>query len=102
MDVMDVKCPFCHAEAGSLCVTKKGVPSGSHPHQKRVTLVTTPVANPEPASEGFSDQTTLAVWERHRDSFLWGIQFARNTMRMSQDQIDERLAEMWADLATGK
>jgi len=85
----DVTCEYCHAEAGSACKTSGGMVRTRFHYSRVEAFKNAPISIEEAVARD--------EWQQQKDGFLFGIQFARNAMRMSQDEIDERLAEMWAD-----
>jgi len=70
----------------------------SHPHASRLRL--TRATYPDSVAHKYAtdDESLMRDAREGRiKAVLWGIHFARNVMKISQDQLDRNLAEMVVD-----
>lgn len=94
MPTLEVDCPSCGATAGSPCIgmagTKAGQPlKGGKLHRERRI-----VRSANEVSDAAVDKFFAVNKQQRVDQVIWAIMFARDIMRVPQEQLDRNLAEM--------
>jgi hypothetical protein len=118
VDFLSVPCPFCGAGEWEKCTGSGGrILPASQSHKGRKTahfaVWSGELPKREPGAaldeaqkalvdfaDGFN-ASSRRVWEEYRDKYLFSINFCRRAMGMSQEDIDMRFAEAYADQMMG-